>query len=98
VIKVIVGYKVKQGADIQSILLKLRSGAMQYSGFISAENFVRRRGDSIVMVVYTWQSANDWTEWENSKIRQELLKEAEAFLDDKPKVTMYTVAPTVEWL
>ena len=97
-IKVIVGYKVKQGADIQPILLKLRSGAMQYSGFISAENFVRRKGNSIVMVVYTWQSASEWTEWEKSKIRQELLKEAETLLEDKPQVTMYTVAPTIEWL
>lgn len=97
-VKVIVGYKTKKGADIQPILLKLRSHAMQYSGFMGAENFVRGKGISIVMVVYTWQSADDWTQWEKSKIRQGLLKEAETLLEDKPRVTMYTVAPPVGWI
>ena len=97
-VKVIVGYKVKMGADIQPILLKLRSHAMQYPGFVGAETFVREKVGSITMVVYTWQSTNDWTEWENSRIRQGLLKEAKTLLEDKPKVTIYTVAPTVRWV
>ena len=96
-VKVIVGYKVKKGADIQPILLKLRSHAIQYSGFVGAENFVREKVSSIIMVVYTWQSVNDWREWEKSKIRQGLLKEAKTLLEDEPRVTIYTVAPTVRW-
>lgn len=96
-VKIIVGYKVKKGADIQPILLKLRSHAMQYPGFVGAENFVREKVGPVIMVIYTWQSANDWTEWEKSSIRQGLLKEAKTLLEDEPKVTIYTVAPTVRW-
>ena len=96
-VKVIVGYKVKKGADIQPILLKLRSHAMQYPGFVGAENFVSGKVGPIIMVIYTWQSTNDWKEWEKSRIRQELLKEAKTLLEDEPKVTIYTVAPTVRW-
>ena len=96
-VKVIVGYKVKKGADIQPILLKLRSHAMQYPGFVGAENFVREKVGSIIMVIYTWQITNDWKEWEQSRTRQELLKEAKTLLEDEPKVTIYTVAPTVRW-
>jgi heme-degrading monooxygenase HmoA len=97
-IKVIVGYKVKKDADIQPILQKLRSHAMQYSGFMNAENFIRYKGNTIVMVVYTWRDANDWHEWETSEIRQELLKEAQSLLADKPRVTMYTVSTDIRWI
>jgi antibiotic biosynthesis monooxygenase (ABM) superfamily enzyme len=97
-VKVIVGYKVKKGVDLQPVLTKLRSHAMQYSGFVSAENYVRTSKGSIIMVVYTWQNAQGWTVWEKSTIRQEILKEAESLLEDKPKVTIYTIAPTVQWI
>ena len=97
-IKVIVGYKVKKDADIQPILQRLKSHAVQYSGFMGAENFVRYKGNSIVMVVYTWQSDNDWKEWEKSEIRQELLREADPLLVDKPRVTMYTVSTDIRWV
>ncbi len=37
-IKVIVGYELKEEANIQHILLKLRSYALTFPGFISAEH------------------------------------------------------------
>ena len=42
-IKVIVGYRVKAGKDIRPLLLKLRMNAMQYPGFVGAENLTHRR-------------------------------------------------------
>ena len=36
-IKVIVGYRLKEGADFDPVLRKLRSQAMQFPGFIGAE-------------------------------------------------------------
>ena len=97
-VKVIVGYRLKKGADIQALLLKLRSHAMQYPGFIGAETYIRNKERSIIMVVYTWQNAENWTAWENSTISQELIKEAEHLLEDKPRVAIYTIAPTVRWV
>ena len=97
-IKVIVGYKVKKDADIQPILHRLKSHAMQFSGFMGEEHFDRFKDNSIVMVVYTWGSDNDWKEWEKSEIRQELLREADPLLVDKPRVTMYTVSTDIRWV
>ena len=48
-IKVVTGHKVKEGADIQPILLKLRSHAMQYPGYVSAENLLGEKDSSIGM-------------------------------------------------
>ena len=94
-IKVIVGYKLTVGADINPILFKLRSHAMQYPGFMGAENLRSYKDSSIVAVVSTWENVEDWRTWEQSKLRQELLREAETLLVEKPKVTIYRMMPTV---
>jgi antibiotic biosynthesis monooxygenase (ABM) superfamily enzyme len=97
-IKVIVGYKLKRDADIQPILLKLVSHAMQYPGFVSAENLLSEKDSSIIAVVKTWEKLEDWRAWEKSSIRQALLREAETLLEEAPQVTVYTILPTVRWV
>ncbi len=93
-IKVIVGYKVKPGANIQPIFLKLRSNAMQYPGFVGAENLVGEKDASLVVSISTWNDVQNWIAWEKSRIRAELYHEAEALLTEKPQVTIYWIAPT----
>ena len=93
-IKVLEGFKVKQGADMQPILLRLRSDAMQYPGFVSAENLINRRDVSIVIIISTWEKVEDWEMWENSELRLKLLREAEPVLEDKTRATSYGIMPT----
>jgi antibiotic biosynthesis monooxygenase (ABM) superfamily enzyme len=97
-IKVIVGYKLKRDADIQPLLLKLVSNAMQYPGFVSAENLLSEKDSSIIAVVKTWNKLEDWRAWEESSIRQALLREAKTLLEEAPQVTVYTIMPTVRWV
>jgi len=94
-IKVIIGYKVKRDVDLQPILLKLRLHAMTYPGFMGAENLISEKDSSIVAMVSTWEKVEDWRVWEKSKIRQELLREAETLLMEEPEATIYRVMPTV---
>jgi heme-degrading monooxygenase HmoA len=96
-IKVIVGYRLKVGADIQPVLIKLRSYAMTFHGFIGAENLINIQDSAIVAMVSTWENADDWRMWEDSKIRKQILKEAEAILLEKPRVTIYRLMPTTGW-
>ena len=70
-IKVIVGYRLKEGADIVPMLLKLRSGAMTYPGFVNSENLLSEQDDSVVATISTWQRGEDWQLWESSRTRQE---------------------------
>lgn len=97
-IRALVGYKVKIGVDILPVLLQLRSSEMTYPGFISSENLQNRDDESTVVTMGTWQKDSDWKAWENSKVRQSILTQLEGKLLDGPKVTVYTVMPTVGWL
>lgn len=96
-IKVIVGYRLRSGADIIPILLKLRSGAMTYPGFIGSENLISEQDTSVVATISSWQKVEDWRLWESSMTRQDILREAEKLLVEEPKVTLYTIIPTIRW-
>lgn len=96
-IKVIIEYKVRKDEDIQPIILKLRSHAMQYPGFIGAENLISEEDSSIIVVEYTWRAGEHWRLWEESSIRQAILHEIAEFLEVEPRVGIYRIAPTVGW-
>jgi len=52
-IKVIVGYKLKNVLEVsklKSVALKLRSGAMTYKGFVRSETLVSEPDSSIVAI------------------------------------------------
>ena len=97
-IKVITGYRVKKNADIKPLLLKLRMDAMQYPGFVGAENMVNRRDSSIVLVISTWERPENWIAWEKSKLRAELIKEIKPLVEDQTRVELYDIIPTTRWV
>ena len=93
-IKVIEGHKAKPGENMQPLFLKFRSDAMQYPGFMSAENLVSERNGSVVLFVSTWDTVENWRLWEKSIIRTKLYKEAEELSSDEPRVSIFTLVPT----
>jgi len=97
-VKVIIGFKLKSGASIQPMLLKLRSAVMTYPGFVGAENLLSEQDSSIVTIITTWDKIENWRLWETSRTRQELLRETEPLLAEEPKVTIYRIMPTTSWL
>ena len=96
-IRVIIGYKCRKDADIQPILVKLRSYAMSYPGFIGAENLQNQKNRSIIAMIQTWDKMEDWLAWEPSTIRQSILNEAKPLLAEEPRVTIYRIIPTHGW-
>ena len=96
-IKVITGYKLKKGVDIQPVLLRLRSHAMTYPGYVGAENLLNDKDVSIVAIITTWEKVEDWRAWETSTARQEIHREVEALLEEEPRVTIYRIVPTRRW-
>ena len=96
-VKVIVGYELKADADIQPLLLKLRSYALTFPGFISAEHIRSVKNPSIVALLYNWESLNAWEAWDSSRISVKLMKEAEDLLVAEPRITVYTLIPTSAW-
>jgi heme-degrading monooxygenase HmoA len=98
VIKVINGYKLKSGADLQPVLLKLREHAMSYPGYLGADNLVNDKDPSIVAIITSWDSVEQWRDWQESKIRGEIMKEAEPLLEEELRVSIYRVIPTGRWI
>ena len=96
-IKGIIGYKVKNYKDIEPVLLKLRSHAMQYPGFVSAENLVSDVDSSVVVMTSTWETLENWRTWLKSRITQNLLRQDKELAMEKPRVTAYRIMPTAEW-
>ena len=98
-IKGIVGCKVRKDRDLEPVLLKLKSHAMQYQGFKGMENLVSEENTSVVAMVSTWESLEDWKSWTQSMVTQELLRQAETFLMEEPRVTTYRMMmPAVRWV
>jgi heme-degrading monooxygenase HmoA len=97
-IKVITGYKLRKGANIQPILLKLRSQVLTYPGFVGAENLISDEDVSIVAIITTWEKVKDWRAWETSAARQEIHREADVLLAEEPRVAIYRIIPTIRWV
>ncbi len=96
-VKGIIGFKVRNYKDIEPILLKLRSHAMQYPGYVSAENLVSDVDSSVVVMTSTWTRIEHWRTWLKSRITQDLLRHDKELAMEKPRVTSYRIMPTAEW-
>ena len=94
-IKGIIGYKVLSYRDVEPVLIKLRSHAMQYPGFVSAENLVSAEDLSVVMMITTWQTMETWRTWTESKITKDLLQQAREVAAGAARLTAYTIMPTI---
>ena len=96
-IKGIIGYKVLRYKDVEPILMKLRSHAMQYPGFISAENLVSEEDFSVVMMISTWETIENWRTWVESRRTQDLFRQAKTVVMESARITAYRTLPTLEW-
>jgi heme-degrading monooxygenase HmoA len=96
-IKVITGYKLNEGHDVQSTLFKLRSHAMTFAGYIGSENLVGEKDNLIVAQIMTWDTMTHWREWEKSTIRLALMREIRPALEEEPRITTYRVMPASGW-
>lgn len=98
-IKGIVGYKVRKDTDLKPILLKLKTHAAQYQGFKGMENLVSEENASVVALVSTWESLEEWKSWAQSTITQELFRQAKALLVEEPRLTTYRMMmPATMWV
>jgi antibiotic biosynthesis monooxygenase (ABM) superfamily enzyme len=96
-IKGIIGFKVLSYKDLEPILMQLRSHAMQYPGYVGAENLVSEADFSVVVMISTWETIDNWRTWVESRGTRELLREAKAVVMGEAKLTAYRTMPTVEW-
>lgn len=96
-IKGIIGYKVLNYKNVEPILMQLRSHAMQYPGYIGAENLVSEEDFSVVVMISTWETLENWKAWVESRRTRDLLRQAKTVVMQAARITAYRTMPTVEW-
>ena len=96
-IKGIIGYKVLDYKDVESILTQLRSCAMQYPGFITAEFLVSEEDRTVGVMISTWETMENWRKWVGSKGTEALLRRARTAVTGTPRITAYRTMPAVQW-
>jgi heme-degrading monooxygenase HmoA len=97
-IRVVIQRHLKEGkkGDLLPLLRALRTAAMSYSGYIHGESLAGADDPSVISVLSTWNSMEEWKAWEKSGQRVKLYEKIEPLLVEKPRVSVYQVMATEE--
>ena len=95
-IKVIVERQAKEGESLSPLLRELRAAALHYPGYITGETLVSTEDKSIITVISTWRSLEDWKAWETSETRAKLYQQIRPLLVEEPKIRTYYIVTTEE--
>ena len=82
--------------DLVPLLIELRTAAMHQPGYVTGETLTSTEDASIIAVLSTWRSLEDWKAWEKSVSRNKLYQQIEPLLLEKPKVSIYNVTAMEE--
>jgi len=95
-VRILIERHIKAGKRGELIhqLRELRTAAIHQPGYISGETLSSLEDASIISVLSTWQSLEDWKNWEESETRTRLEQQIEPLLIEKPEVSIYQVMAT----
>ena len=93
-VKIIIDRKVKKGeeSELFELLKELRSKAISSKGYISGETLRALTDRHNYVVVSTWQSVNDWKDWEKHPGRAKIRARIEKIMSRPTKTKMYVHA------
>ncbi len=77
-------------AEVYPLLISLREYAMRQKGFISGETLRNIDDPEEIVVIGTWQSAEDWKAWEANPKRKELQENINILLNKKIEYGVYS--------
>ena len=94
VAKIIIDWKVKEGkeAEFFDLLKESRSKANPSKGYISGETLRALSDPHNYVVVSTWQSADDWKNWEKNPERKKIQTRIERLMVRPTKTKIYVHA------
>ena len=97
-VRIVIERHLKEGkkGELLPLLVELRAAAMHQPGYVTGETLASTEDPSIISVLSTWRSLEDWKAWEKSEPRIKLYEKIESLLIEKPKVSIYQVAATEE--
>jgi heme-degrading monooxygenase HmoA len=90
-VKIFIKRRIKKAKADEAIALmnKFRMDAMNQPGYISGETLVNHYDPQRVTVVSTWQSVDDWINWEQSDQRAATEEQLESLLLEPTRFEIY---------
>ena len=95
-IKAIIERHIKDEMSFSPLIRELRAAAIHQPGYVTGETLVSTEDKSIIVVISTWRSLEDWEAWETSETRAKLYQKIEPLLLQKPQVRTYQILATEE--
>ncbi len=75
--------------DMVPLFRKMRSLAMNQSGYISGETLRNMNDPEEYIVISSWQSSDEWVAWLKSTDRQEIQSEIDTLLGGQTQYEIY---------
>ncbi len=93
-VRIIIDRKIKKGkeSDFSELLRQLRSKAVSSKGYISGETLRAISDPHNYIVVSTWQTVDDWRNWENDPERKKIQTRIETIVMRPTKARVYVHA------
>ena len=81
-----------RAAELESLLLKLRTKSMGQCGYISGETLRRVDDPSLWLVISTWVNADLWKVWETMPERREIESRIDPLLIGLEAISIFSFA------
>ena len=78
-----------KGAELESLLVELRTKSMQQHGYVSGETLRSLDNPSLWLVISTWFDADLWKAWETMPERREIMRKIDPLLIAPEKVSIF---------
>ena len=93
-VRIIIDRKVKKGkeAEFSKMLGELRTKVVPSKGYISVETLRSLNDHSNYIVITTWQTVDDWKEWEKNPERKKVQAKTEKLMARPTKTKVYVYA------
>ncbi len=93
-VRIIIDRKVRKGkeAEFFDLLKELRSKAISAKGYVSGETLRALFDRHNYVVISTWQSTEDWQNWEKNSERKNILARIEKLMVRPTKAKIYVHA------
>jgi len=79
----------EKGKQILPLFKKMRSMAMEQTGYISGETLRNYNDPEEYLVISVWDSIEDWQRWLASRERQQVQEEIDAVLGGRTEYAVY---------
>jgi len=91
VARILIDRRIKKGKefDFAKLLRELRTKAIPSKGYISGETLRASNDPHNYVVISTWQSVDDWKNWEKNPERKKIQAKIEKLMTRPSKVKIY---------